>query len=550
MSDSTVRPRPVGQKIDVQPNTFSKVPTSGPLPPKPTTIPLLSQRGKVSFGISKPGPKDDAGVTEANKPRIVMHIKNGKVFFPTDGEKETANKKVNGDDTKSFKSKLVPYTNDSSASDEEDPLVIRPKPPSSSSPNGKEKPSATKVECPIFDKRLNTTTIVPGAYKPLDSGTEQSSGVMQKPKDRGDVSPTKPSQLRFSSPVKRSMSDSLSVVTSPSTPHKINATTPWHVLDAEAAVSPSLASGSSNTSMNSTTEWHITPGSESRKIHHLPEAQCNGWKVTPVSEPPSGETPNVKTPEEDAKDAQQPSNAHKELNITIKKQPHNGGWESKPKNSELLKSNDEAVEVEKKSESTNTLPSVSANSTETGHSRGSEDSTSQLVNGHGGSTDTDSSSSHKKHKKKKHKRHHSDQEEGEEQGNGCGALDLLQKLKKKKKKKHKHKHKEEEEEHLLSTSDSDISRKGSKRSSSSSEECDMDRKRRKDRDESNTDSAFVWVEKTKESIEKEKTAKKEGDYPLFLLKTSLNNIVQNVENHLFQGHPRFQTSNFRGFCQS
>ena len=475
--------------------------TSTPTP-KPTAIPLPAQRDKVSFGIVKPKPAENAA-SEKTPPRIVMHIKNGKVFFPGEGKEETGQRKVNGSDGKA---KLVPYNDDSSNSEEEETLVIRPPVPNNHAA------ASTKVKTNggvVFDKRLNATTVVPGSYKPLDTG-DQPDATMQKPRESSPVKHSASS--RFTSPLRRSVSDSLSVVTNSGSQHRVNATTSWHVLDQEAAISPSLASGSSNTSMNSTTEWQVTPGPEKRTKSVLPDAKCNGWTVTPVkdnghSKGPAGDSEERKERPQLGKESL--PKPHKELNITIKKQPHSGGWESKPNNTDLLS------DLPQEGANATKTPSVPVASSHNGtvpDSPQKEDSHTNssipLLNGHA-ETNGSAQESPKKHKKhKKHKRDRSeDESDKDDQVNGCGASDLLNLIKKKKKKR-KHKHRDSDREPLLSTSDSDSSRRDSKRSSSSedTDENRMKNKGHKDEDE----DPYIWVEKTRETIDKEKAKKKEG----------------------------------------
>ena len=68
---------------------------------------------------------------------------------------------------------------------------------------------------------------------------------------------------------------------------KVNATSKWNVLSADAQVSPSQASGSSNCSINSTTEWHVQESSKNK--HSLPVQQPS-W--------PAPATPSTKQTDE------------------------------------------------------------------------------------------------------------------------------------------------------------------------------------------------------------------------------------------------------------
>ena len=126
--------------------------------------------------------------------------------------------------------------------------------PTDPSPKSDATRSPVKSGEPVLDSRLQTTLTVPGAYKSLDQG-EPRSFSKEKAQERAE-SPVK-HRSSAGSPVKRGLVP-LSV-SCPLTPtSKLNATTPWQVLDADAQMSPSLASGSSCNSVNSTTEWQVS----------------------------------------------------------------------------------------------------------------------------------------------------------------------------------------------------------------------------------------------------------------------------------------------------
>ena len=291
----------------------------------PTSIPMPSQRNKISFGMK---PKDNLVDT---KPRLVMRIKHGTVCYNSsvedrsgsDGEKNAKQPHRHGDTTAKpgagmtakpgvgttakpgtgttakpgpggdgnsvsppkygegtssrLPHKLVPYKGGSdSESDEGKPVKV----------NGESKPhvfspvpKAMKPSFePVIDDKLTTTTTVPGAYGSLDRASAWMAGKKSRSGlSKDDFHSYVP--VNKARPLRRSLSDDgLTIDTSPL---KLNATTHWNILDTDAQVSPSIASGSSNTSMNSTTEWHIR--NKHKQMGQLvAEAQHIGWKITPV----------------------------------------------------------------------------------------------------------------------------------------------------------------------------------------------------------------------------------------------------------------------------
>ncbi|XP_064637995.1 ubiquitin carboxyl-terminal hydrolase 36-like isoform X2 [Lineus longissimus] len=120
-------------------------------------------------------------------------------------------------------------------------------------------------------------TLVPS--RDLTAELKSSACLASLNLNSGSVSPTKAalSSAKTFGPLQRSISDShLSVQTT--LPAKINATTPWNVQFKDSAISPSLGSESSNTSINSTTgEWKVQ---DSGKAQEFGPHVAAGWTVT------------------------------------------------------------------------------------------------------------------------------------------------------------------------------------------------------------------------------------------------------------------------------
>ena len=500
----------------------------------PNTIPSLSHRDKISFGI-----KPKIAQSEENKPRIVMHIKHGKIAYNSAADKAAAaaNKIDKGAVPGANKlHKLVPYDDNNSDSETEKDKNSSPTITANfnqhnsvkeerHSFNGNSAPKVSKQDTfePVMDQKLNATTIVPGCYGPLNKEfCNDSSYKRDKDLKREEWGHTKyPSPVKRSGSLysadrhedsnhapafRRSLSDhsGLSVITSPED-RRVNATTRgWSVLDPEAQVSPSIASESSSiTSVNSTTEWQVIDKDKALPPH-LPEAQHFGWTVTPSKK---------NSPEYDK--------ITDGLQITLKKTSPSSSKEGSPKDKE--KGGDHMTNGANGDSYTSYKPkyydqdhvlvrksstslfgscvqrndpsspyfmaskSVSTNRHDTQNGISAHSSTSSpAMNGISDSVSDESlhkkSKKHKKHKKKHKKNKHMDLYENEGDNDGH-----------KKRKKHK-KYKSGDKEPLLSN-DTDTRQQPVKRRLSSEDEC-IKKKQKMPKDD------YEWVERTIETISK------------------------------------------------
>lgn len=270
---------------------------------------LPEKHKKISFGISSPKPfqqvhqqqnqltskskpelttASSASVTSVcspgvSKPRIVMHIKNGKATT-IEKSPDGKSKVVNGGASKH--STLVPYDDDSES--EEDRLVDRAK------VNQSECVSAKKEKKFPTDVTLGTNTTIASRNSLGDKSGEQcekvqiDSGGRQSSLESTHIRKDLTLQLNkdcSGSGLKRMSVDIQADIMSPS---KVNATTSsWFVQMQDSAPSPSLgscSSANSNHSVNSTTEWHVLDMSDhksslaaDRKMQH------SGWTITDCS---------------------------------------------------------------------------------------------------------------------------------------------------------------------------------------------------------------------------------------------------------------------------
>ncbi|XP_025088103.1 LOW QUALITY PROTEIN: ubiquitin carboxyl-terminal hydrolase 36-like [Pomacea canaliculata] len=270
---------------------------------------LPEKHKKISFGISSPKPfqqvhqqqnqltskskpelttASSASVTSVcspgvSKPRIVMHIKNGKATT-IEKSPDGKSKVVNGGASKH--STLVPYDDDSES--EEDRLVDRAK------VNQSECVSAKKEKKFPTDVTLGTNSTIASRNSLGDKSGEQcekvqiDSGGRQSSLESTHIRKDLTLQLNkdcSGSGLKRMSVDIQADIMSPS---KVNATTSsWFVQMQDSAPSPSLgscSSANSNHSVNSTTEWHVLDMSDhksslaaDRKMQH------SGWTITDCS---------------------------------------------------------------------------------------------------------------------------------------------------------------------------------------------------------------------------------------------------------------------------
>ena len=174
--------------------------------------------------------------TNGVKPRLVMRIKHGSVCYNSveDGKGST--------DSSQPKPKLVPYNGESD--DDETPTKINGMGSSTHNNDTKSHPmnlvgKQQDSSEPITGPKMETVASVPQTCHSVER--ESYCSTDRKPE-------------KAKSPTQPSTSLGLTVDISQA---KVNATSKWNVLSADAQVSPSLASGSSNCSINSTTEWRV-----------------------------------------------------------------------------------------------------------------------------------------------------------------------------------------------------------------------------------------------------------------------------------------------------
>ena len=422
-----------------------------------------------------------------------MHIRNGKVDYNSVTDKQKAATAptaslLAGPSAKGKVLKLVPYNGESSDSEvEPTKRQVQEKPITQSKPsqNGSKSPNpkmiSKKLFEPVLDHRLNATTYVPGAYGPLNKDAAAKPLQHRKSADDTTTVPgsTNPKLLQ------RSLSqDPGLVICTETTVPKVNATTKWNVLDTEAQVSPSLASASSsNTSVNSTTGWHVT--SQGNKNCHKSnggsEAQHAGWTVSPRKTSPQPDKRQVRSPDLN-------------LSLTLKRNSSSEDIHSDSQKTAVVEA---PMVVREKANGDTAFPSSTQHSTAhtplvNGKMHGSESTNGSetATNGYADGSPKRSKKGKKKHRKRKH----ADSDE-----------DRTHKKKKRKKKKKKQ---QEEERSLLAYESSDTALH---RKHHASGDYQPERKRAKF-DFSDSSSDYVWVEKTKETIQKAQQKDKEGMY--------------------------------------
>ena len=214
-----------------------------------------NQREKISFGIKPHGASEKAVYSQ--KPRIVMHIKKGKVSYSSVSDKpgSVVSPKPQSVATKNSVSNrtLVPY-------DDDDSDTLPTKGVASSDCREQKRDGEKAVKNyksfePVFDEQLNATTAVPGAYGSLDRIVARSvHDVKLKNGSSCDVSKAGQGKL------KHKLDECLTVqVDSAATVAKVNATSRWEVQHQDAEAPSSIGSCSSSGSVNSTTKWEVTP---------------------------------------------------------------------------------------------------------------------------------------------------------------------------------------------------------------------------------------------------------------------------------------------------
>ncbi|XP_050394130.1 ubiquitin carboxyl-terminal hydrolase 36 [Patella vulgata] len=240
--------------------------------PSPSILP--DKHDKVSFGIK---PQYHKAQDETEKPRLVMRIKNGKVFT---SETSPENKVKISNGSKVEKSKLVPYGDDSDSDID------------NGSKNGSQKESvnnlaevglkyraSTLSDNVVMDSSLNTTTSVPGNSKLLE--TVNAKEKRDNGSDKFDTSTPKNKDLflKLNKPNGKHPPKEmeLSCISSP----KVNATDAnWQVQFHDSAPSP--CSSSNHSSTNSTSEWHVTGNKNTAKHAKPVDRNHYNWKVTDI----------------------------------------------------------------------------------------------------------------------------------------------------------------------------------------------------------------------------------------------------------------------------
>ena len=461
------------------------IPTPMKIPPTPEKklSPLATQREKISFGIKPHSVPEKAGYSQ--KPRIVMHIKKGKVSYSSLSDKQSPVMATTPNDVNKTASTgsraLVPYNDDDDDSDTVPDKAVAAnnlKESSSkhkeSSNNHKEKKHESEKKTvdvkksttfePVFDKRLNATMALPGAYGSLDREVSRT-GHDGKPLKNGDATALKVAQ-DDAAKLKHMIDHRLTVqVDSPSS--KVNATTHWDIQQQDAETPSSVGSCSSTGSINSTTKWQVTP----QRCQTTTDGPLSPLEVACVA----GFT--VKTRLETTTD-------HTKLPAKITT-PTTNGQQATPvvmatgDHLHLPPSSSHSSRSSSVSTSTNSVAgdrqpaSVKSSSVSTTSSSFPVTSTSSSVASSSVSV-ASSSGSGQKHKHKKHKKHKREVNEEEDEE--------LPRKKKKKKKKHKR----------LSRNDRSVS-----------PDSDVSPDRTQDTSDASPVTELVWVEKTKETIERE-----------------------------------------------
>ena len=482
----------------------------GPQKPKPQPSPLTSSspnakplpvnREKVAFGLNPPGLKTQQSgqPDKPEKPRIVMQIKNGKV---TTFEKSPNGKSKIVGDSEKLKSKLVPYGDDSE-SDTENAGIHRQK---NGSPSKilQQTPSKFPQQAPnkiplqttndkknkesvdvIFDKKLNTTTSVPGNANLLDSSLRGKNDHTFSPNRRidglnlmGHKPKVSPQKLVDKT---KSFCDASGILCVSANTSKLKANSTdskWHVISQECAPSPSIGSNSSKDSVNSTSEWHVKDDAETPVFPKVPDRQCPGWKIE------NKESSGSKSKDESSK--MQSKNLHE--NSVLNKTETSNTDSSKSHAGERAEIAAKSVHMDHQYTGTNQHHTA-------GSSKPSEVYKNDRVDvseKQGLLTEEDVDSERLKLKKhKKHKKHKKEGKEFKYQelvNESSSGTDVP--VKKHKKKKHKHR----------KDRDSDSEDRRDRKRKYEGEE--YPGKRQKSDDDSDE---FVWVEKTNETKENSK----------------------------------------------
>ena len=481
----------VGQKSPVSNTVPAETGKFTSSMPQASKILPASQRERVSFGIKLPHQQQQqpSGI-EAGKPRIVMHIKSGKVvsLSPTKAEKT-------GKPDVSSPSKLVPYGDESDSEDDPGTALKDGQKNRDIMSKCSEVTDKQKMKKDELDslKKTHTTPI-------MKSKEIHTDRVLNSP-------PKKQGTLR------RSLSADGPLTVNTSTHHKLNATPgPWQVSDNSVAQSPSLASDCSNNSVNSTTEWNVMDKKEVPKTPVLPEAQYPGWtvispstKATVSSSKPVLPVNSADRPDASVGGILEKKNV-KHLNDSRQSDKVNCPDYSDSPGQDLLRNQKQIPKSDLKSlidpignkKLSQSISVAGKNINGCNHEtlkenpkregQHSESTCKEVVE-----NSVDANEVHKQTLGFEGKRIYAQHDETErvvEDGEDSYQLNTNEKRRKKKKKKKKHKkHKYEDKEPLLKSSNSE-----------SEEEINLHSKKKSKYSHEHEASEFVWVEKTKESL--------------------------------------------------
>ena len=524
---------------------------------------------KISFGITTPKPfqavqnqmpqpvqtQDSTGSSAmTSSPRIVMHIKNGKVTT-IEKSPDGKSKVVKGSPRK--QSTLVPYDDDSDSAGEGTSKEVEKKPGDRGprvalnfSDQEKENHISEKISQGAFN--MFTSSSSPAKNSPKrEKGENHVEGLPHKTSTSTTVKPggldsvvlprwdlTLKLNRDSSSGLKKMSIDTQS-------PTKVNSTTSsWFVQAKDSAPSPSLASCSSNNSnhsVNSTTEWSVEPDSKANiSVDRKPQTPSSGWTVT--QSPPKGKkgllvrSESLEDSPKRVKKLKRSSSLEPVLTRVEPVLTNGDGPHSLDGFSERTSVKKSGDPLEARADlscrlglNPDQVPNCNGPSSVKESSRldfppcskNSPDEETADQKGHRIYSDKrplleseDSPSVekvHKKHKKKKHKR----DKDGErskvkytELQESMTSEDGQSRRKHKKKKKHKRSHdysdsdRKEKRRREREDSDSDHKRKRHSNGHNSDDDGLSTRKRKKSE---SSDSEYTWEERTKETLLKEKS---------------------------------------------
>lgn len=410
------------------------------------------------FGLNKT-PSAAKSPANSDGKRIVIQIKNGKV---TTYERSPNGKSkiVNGDIANS---KLVPYGDDSDSEEEGTYVNGGRKSPyvNGKDHNMKDSERHRNDNRVVFDQKLNATTSVPGNTHLLETTLKQKGDIHDSSNRQIDglnLMVNKAREHEMSQDRAKTYSDDSAILCVSASSGKLKATSSnWQVLNQDCAPSPSVGSCSSRESVNSTSGWHIKDKLEASSFPKVPERQHPGWKVMEETET----KPTSDAAKQEASD--------KSLSAQVKK---------------LFAAN---------KEESHTKYDTNSDSFYQNKNIGSSESQPLLAE-----VDVEEKVPHKKHKKrKKHKKEHKDVKYEQLVNESTSSTETHSK--KHKKKKHKHKKERKHSKHCDDSDEERCSKKHKRSYDDSDEDSGRDKKKKVD------EEAYVWVEKTKDTIKQSKS---------------------------------------------